>query len=130
MCIRDRENRSRGGSPLASLGKLANSRILHGASDLEFRLLGTRGLQYDKDATTGDPVAYRTSYDLMMGFFNSVGGGTDQIQRNIISERVLGLPRGAQPDKGVPFRDVRKAVNRSLSGDKTGEQSGDQSGEK
>lgn len=124
------ENRSRGGSPLASLGKLANSRILHGASDLEFRLLGTRGLQYDKDATTGDPFAYRTSYDLMMGFFNSVGGGTDQIQRNIISERVLGLPRGAQPDKGVPFRDVRKAVNRSLSGDQTGDQTSDQTGEK
>jgi alkylation response protein AidB-like acyl-CoA dehydrogenase len=109
------ENRSRGASPLASLGKLANSRILHGASDLEYRLLGTRGLQYDKE---GDPDAYRTSYDMMMGFFNSVGGGTDQIQRNIISERVLGLPRGAQPDKGVPFRDVRKAVNRSLSGEK------------
>lgn len=126
------ENTSGADSPLASLGKLANSRILHGASDLEFRLLGNRALQYDPESSpdAGDPEAYRTSYDLMMGFFNSVGGGTDQIQRNIISERVLGLPRGPQPDKGVPFRDVRKAVNRSLSGGKPGEEPGEEPGDK
>lgn len=112
------ENRSGGNSPLASLGKLANSRILHGAADLEYRLLGTRGLQYDENE---DQNAYRTSFDLMMGFFNSVGGGTDQIQRNIISERVLGLPRGPQPDKNIPFKDARKARTTSLSGDKTGD---------
>lgn len=108
-------NRSGGNSPLASLGKLANSRILHGAADLEYRLLGTRGLQYDE---ARDRDTYRTSYDLMMGFFNSVGGGTDQIQRNIISERVLGMPRGAQPDKNIPFKDARKAKTTSLSGRK------------
>jgi alkylation response protein AidB-like acyl-CoA dehydrogenase len=107
-----------GNSPLASLGKLANSRILHGAADLRYRLLGDRALQYDEAA---DETAHTTLHDLMMGFFNSIGGGTDQIQRNIISERVLGLPRGPQPDKNIPFKDARKAKTTSLSGDKTGD---------
>jgi alkylation response protein AidB-like acyl-CoA dehydrogenase len=96
-----------GAAAAASLGKLANSRILHRAAALRYELLGQRVLQYDEAA---DPEAYRVDYDLMMSFINSIGGGSDQIQRNIIGERVLGLPKGPEPDRGVPFRDVLKAA--------------------
>ncbi|MBC2865036.1 acyl-CoA dehydrogenase family protein [Streptomyces mexicanus] len=102
----------RGPSSLASLGKLAMSRILHAGADFTYRMQGEESLVYDYD----NPLACPVDRDLMFAFINSIGGGSDQIQRNIISERVLGLPKGYEPDKGVPFRDVRKgAATRSVS---------------
>ncbi len=94
----------RGSLDLANVGKLAMSRILHSGNDLKFRLQGRQSLVYDY----AHPLDYPVDRDLMFGFINSIGGGSDQIQRNIIGERVLGLPRGYEPDRGVPFRDVRK----------------------
>ena len=35
-----------------------------------------------------------------------IAGGTDEVLRNIISERVMGLPSDARADKGVAFKDI------------------------
>lgn len=92
-------------SSIVSLGKLAMSRILHTAGSLQAELLGAEAMIGAADsARSGD-----ATYAMLNAFFTSIGGGTDQIQRNIIGERVLGLPREPEVDKGVAFREVRQA---------------------
>jgi alkylation response protein AidB-like acyl-CoA dehydrogenase len=92
-------------SSVVSFGKLAMSNILHTAGSLQTAILGAEATI----AGTSSPRAADATYSLLNAFFTSIGGGTDQIQRNIIGERILGLPKEPELDKTVPFRDVLKA---------------------
>jgi len=92
-------------SPTASLGKLAMSDILHTAGSLQTEILGAEGMTGGLDS----PRSADATYSLLNAFFTSIGGGTDQIQRNIIGERLLGLPKEPSVDRDLPFREVRSS---------------------
>lgn len=93
-------------SPIMSLGKLAMSRILHEGARVQTAILGADTLVEGTDY----PDAENANFLTLNAFFTSIGGGTDQIQRNIIAERVLAMPKEPEVDREIPFREVRSGA--------------------
>ena len=89
--------------PESSVMKLAASRRLEFQGDLVMRIMGAAGMTSGSDA-------YMNGFWQNFGFLGQwaarIGGGTDQVQRNICGEKVLGLPQEPRLDKGIPFRDI------------------------
>jgi len=87
---------------LMALGKIAMSRILHETARIQTEIVGPESMLTGSDNPVGDAVTFRT----LNAYFTSIGGGTDQIQRNIVGERVLGLPKEPEPYRDSAFRDL------------------------
>jgi alkylation response protein AidB-like acyl-CoA dehydrogenase len=87
---------------LLALSKIAMSRILHETARVQTEIVGAESMLAGPDHPVGDGVTFRT----LNAYFTSIGGGTDQIQRNIVGERVLGLPKEPEPYRETAFRDL------------------------
>ncbi|PXY23546.1 acyl-CoA dehydrogenase family protein [Prauserella endophytica] len=96
--------------PEGSGMKLAFARLSQALSGLEVELLGDEGLRYD-DWTMRRPelvdfTGREAGYRYLRAKGNSIEGGTSEILRNIIAERVLGLPSEPRADKDVAWKDL------------------------
>jgi alkylation response protein AidB-like acyl-CoA dehydrogenase len=95
--------------PAVSTAKLAASELGRRSRDLALELLGPSGTLMGAD--TLDSGAFQAMALSVQS--SSIAGGTDEIQRNIIGERVLGLPKEPQVDRDVPFRELKLGTQRS-----------------
>ncbi|MDT5409434.1 MAG: hypothetical protein QOG14_1654, partial [Mycobacterium sp.] len=85
-----------------SIPRLSNGMMRVRLASIALEIAGDRAVAWNEDDPTGDlGVAYLGRQG------SSIGGGTTEITRNIISERVLGMPREPAEDLDRPFRDVR-----------------------
>lgn len=73
-------------------------------ADIGLEVAGRSGVVWH----SADPAWGGAGEDFLMRQAGSLGGGSSEMQRNIISERVLGMPREAAADREIPFRQVRQ----------------------
>ena len=95
-----------GKCPEGSLGKLVSSNVARQAARVHTYLTGADALLTGEDSPMNGVIA-----EILVSVpATSIAGGTDEIQRNIISERVLKMPKEPSVDTNKPFKDVPRNI--------------------
>jgi alkylation response protein AidB-like acyl-CoA dehydrogenase len=88
----------------AALTRVASGDTRTRMATIEFEIAGSTGVAWPEDDHRSEAFA--------LGYLTKqaacIGGGTTEMSRNVISERVLGMPRERTLDRDVAFRDVPK----------------------
>lgn len=96
---------AKAGKPVDAVGstmKLHWTNGLRISRDLGMELLGANGMITSDD----QPLEGTVQHFFLSMPSASIAGGSDEVQRNIIAERALGLPKDVQPDPSTPFKDI------------------------
>ena len=92
--------------PGGSIGKLTSSNVAKQAAHVHTMITGANAMLTGEDSPMDGTIA-----EILVSFpATSIAGGTDEIQRNIISERVLKMPKETRMDADMPFREVPRNV--------------------
>jgi len=105
--------RSGNPGPEGSVGKLAQAELHQQIWECGLDVLGNEALVYEQGyelrRPSGEGRTDRTSmakYQFLRSRANSIEGGTSEVMRNILGERVLGLPGEPRVDKDLPWKDI------------------------
>jgi alkylation response protein AidB-like acyl-CoA dehydrogenase len=102
---RDRASAGQQVGPEGSISKIAKAAANQRLQELAIGLLGADALAWPAvDAEAGEWIV-----QFLRTRANSIEGGTSEIQRNIVGERVLGLPREPDPFKGAAWREIPRS---------------------
>ena len=94
--------------PGGSLGKLYGSIIARRFREIAQNIAGPASVAWEGENSAEEQLNLTMLNSLQSG----IAGGTDEIQRNIIGDRVLGLPRDISVDTNVPFKDLKVGTQR------------------
>ncbi|HLN15625.1 MAG TPA: acyl-CoA dehydrogenase family protein [Acidimicrobiales bacterium] len=89
----------------AAIGRLYGGLARLRTATIKFEIAGDAGGAWSDD----DGTAAEIGLAFLMRQTSCIGGGTTEMARNVISERVLGMPRERTLDRDVPFRDVPRS---------------------
>ena len=105
VAMRNRAEQKAGKTPGpgGSLGKLLGSNIAWRFRSIALEIAGIGAVAWDTAPASGAHL----NKLVLNSFQSGIAGGTDEIQRNIIGERVLGLPREPSVDSTLPFRELK-----------------------
>ena len=97
-----KQNTRRFKGPQGSLTKIAKAQSNQALQELALDVLGPEAVAWDQESEGAEEWAVQ----FLRTRANSIEGGTSEIQRNIVGERVLGLPREPDAFRGAPWREV------------------------
>jgi alkylation response protein AidB-like acyl-CoA dehydrogenase len=106
---------SEGPGPEGSIGKVAQADISKEIWECCSEVLGADALVYEhgyelrQGRTTVDDNKLQAKYNLLRSRAYSIEGGTSEILRNILGERVLGLPGEPRVDKNIPWKEIPRS---------------------
>jgi alkylation response protein AidB-like acyl-CoA dehydrogenase len=114
--VKAEKKRGRDIPGMANISKLMMSDVVRLQRDLGLRIIGANGMLHaytDEQKTTlneatGNPFLGMITGTALYAQAPPIYGGTDQIQKNIIGERALGLPKEPNNDKTLPFSELPK----------------------
>jgi alkylation response protein AidB-like acyl-CoA dehydrogenase len=86
-----------------SIAKLMTARICQQSRELSYRIVGAAGLLTGPESPMGGDLQAVA----LASPGTRIGGGTDEIQLNVLAERGLGLPREPSGDRDTPYRELR-----------------------
>jgi alkylation response protein AidB-like acyl-CoA dehydrogenase len=107
--VRAQLKAGRSPGPESSIGKVHQGGLNQRIQLLAVDLLGASAMAWESDADSyADSLPFATR-GMLRSRANTIEGGTTEVNKNIVGERVLGLPREPDPWHGVPWREVPRS---------------------